>query len=105
MADENTQLPGIKVSESAGGLDALFAAGRILIYVLGSIPVLMTFIGTRDLIGFIAFWQSQEGLKLGAAIGSLITIGWGLWKTWRRGRQLAKLGASRKVPDAAIALK
>lgn len=89
----------IVVSKSAGLLDTLYAAMRYLVVVLGAVPILLKLLGDRDFAAIVAYFQSADGTALVAAIGALLTLAWGLFKTFKRGKQIANV-ADPTVPTA-----
>jgi hypothetical protein len=95
----------IVVSENAGAIDTLTAAGRYAMVLIAAVPMLLTVIGTHDLVQIIAFLQGADGVKLVAALVGLGTIAYGLIKTHKRGRQVADVAASPEVPQKIAALK
>lgn len=103
MTDHTT--PPIKVGANAGLIDTLTAAGRYLVAIVTAVPILMTLLGQRDLVSIIAYFQSAEGTTLIAAIGGLVTIGYGLFKTRKRGAQLANVAADDRVPASVASIK
>lgn len=78
----------IVVSKHAAILDTLKAAGRYVGVVVTAVPLLMTLIGNRNFSGLVAYFTSADGTTLFAAIGGLITLGYGLYRTFKRGDQL-----------------
>jgi hypothetical protein len=95
----------IVVNANAGIVDLLTAAGRYLAVIAATLPILLTFFSTRDIIGFIAYLQSEDGLKFAAALGGLVTLAYGLWKTHKRGAQVATVAADPAVPDRVAQIK
>lgn len=97
--------PEIKVSANAGLIDTLTAAGRMAVVIIGSIPILLQFLGDRNLIGLVNYFRTEDGTALTTAAVALFMLGWGLWKTHRRGGQIATVAANPRVPDSVAALK
>lgn len=95
--NETTPTP-IVVSENAGIIDTLTAAGRYLMVIIGTVPLLLTLFGNRDFAGIVAFFQGTQGASLLTALVALATLAYGLWKTHKRGAEIATVAASPKVP-------
>lgn len=103
MVDQATK--PIVVRENAGTIDLLTSLARQLVYIMGAIPILLTLLGTRDVVGIIAYLQSSDGVKLLAAAGTIFTAAYGLYKSRKRGAQVATVAADRRVPDSLAQLK
>lgn len=97
--------PPVVVSANAGLLDTLMAAGRLLVIILGAIPLLYTLLGKHDFAGLLAYFHGAEGATLIGAMSSLAAIAWALWKSHKRGAQVAAVAADVRVPDAVATLK
>jgi hypothetical protein len=95
----------IVVSKSAGLLDTLYAAMRYVVVVLGAVPLLLKLLGDRDFAAIVAYFQGADGTALMTAIGALGTLLWGLFKTFRRGKQVANVASSTDVPNRIATLK
>ena len=95
----------IVVSKHAGLLDTLYALGRYFIVIVGAVPLLLKLLGARDLVGLIAYFQSADGAALVAAVSAVAALAFGLFKSFRRGRQVADVAANPKVPDRIATLK
>lgn len=84
MADSNDP---VVVNESA--LPAPIAAAlRYLVVIAGAIPILIQLIGAKDVVAIVAYFQSDAGATLLAAIGSLVTLAYGLFKTYKTKKTL-----------------
>lgn len=81
----------IEVRANTGIIDLLTAAGRYLVVIASTIPLLMTVLGTKDIVSIIAFFQGEDGAKLLAAVIGLGTFAYGLYKTRKRGAQAVVL--------------
>lgn len=101
MADN----PNIKVSSNAGIIDTLTAAGRYLVVIIGAVPILLGLLGKHDFSGLVAYFQGSDGAQLVAAVGALVALAYGLFKTFRRGDQMASVAANPAVPDRVASLK
>lgn len=95
----------IVVGANAGILDLLAAAGRYLVVIIGAVPLLLQLLGARDFAAIIAYFQSADGSALIAAVGALIALGYGLFKTHKRGAEVAAVAANPKVPDSVAQIK
>lgn len=95
----------IVVNANAGILDTIYAALRYLTVLAASIPILMQLLGTRDVTAIVAYFQDDGGKALIAAAVGLGTLAWGLFKTHKRGAQVATVGASSLVPNTVAKLK
>lgn len=90
----------IVVNANAGNIDLLTAAGRYLTVITAAIPILLTLFGSRDIIGVITYLQSEDGVKFTAALVGLATLAYGLWKTRKRGAQIATVAQDSRVPES-----
>jgi hypothetical protein len=97
----------IVVSANAGLIDAVTAAARYIVVIVGFITAVLGLFKTRDIAGLIAYIQSNGGEVL-AAVAGLVSIGtaaYGIFKTRKRGAQVATVAGSTKVPDSVASLK
>ena len=94
--------PPMKVSANAGLIDTLTAAGRYAVAIATALPILLTVLGTRDVLSWIEYFRSTDGSQLIAAVVGLGTILYGLWKTRGRGVQVAQLAVDPRVPNSII---
>jgi ABC-type nickel/cobalt efflux system permease component RcnA len=78
----------IEVSASTGGIDATTATLRYLIVTGLSFAVGSGWIDASNVEGVASFL---------IIVG---TAGYGLFKTWRRGKQIVKVAEDRRVPNA-----
>lgn len=102
--DDNTT-PPIKVGANAGLIDTLTAAGRYLVAIITAVPILLTLLGSRDVVSIIAYFQGADGTALIASVVGLATIAYGLFKTRKRGAQIANVAADTRVPASVASLK
>ena len=94
MAEENQP---VEVSENV--LPApLAAALRYLIVISGALPILLTIFGTRDIVAAIAYFQSAPGQQFVAAVISLFTLVYGLFRTYRTKKTL--VAAAKAAPNS-----
>jgi hypothetical protein len=80
--------PPIVVNENAGIIDLLTAAGRYLVVIVTIVPALLALFKARDIAGIINFLRGNEGAALLAAVIGFGTLAYGLFKTFRRGKQV-----------------
>ncbi len=95
----------IEVSANEAGLDLFQALGRYITVILTSVPVVLALVGKRDINEFIAYLQSNEFAVLASALVSLGTLGYGLFKTHKRGAQVVSVAGDSAVPDRIARLK
>lgn len=95
----------VKVSSNAGVTDPLLAAGRLLLIVIGTLPVLITLLKARDLASLIAFFQGSEGATFIAAVSGLAAVVFALLKSRKRAVQVVAVAADRRTPDAVAQIK
>lgn len=95
----------IVVSANAGWHDLLFAFGRYLLVIVGFAPVILPLIREVDLFGLFALLQSSEGAKLVGAVGGAVALVWGLFKSHKRGSQVADVATNPAVPDSIATTK
>jgi hypothetical protein len=94
---ETVTMP-IVVSEKAGIIDLLTAAGRYAVVIFTIFPALLALFKARDIAGVISFLQGNQGAALLAAVIGLGTLAYGLIKTRRRGAQLVT--AAEAAPNS-----
>lgn len=95
----------IVVSSNAGLIDSLQSAGRTLVVVLTAIPIILSFVGKHDLLGMIAYLQSVDGAQFIAAVTGIVTIVYGIYKSHKRGAQVASVASDLRVPAEVASLK
>lgn len=95
----DTVTPPIVVSANAGIIDLLTALGRYAIVIVTAIPILLKLLGTHDLVAIIAYLRGSDGTALTAAVIGIGTLLYGLWKTHKRGAQIATVALSPSVPE------
>lgn len=94
----------ITVSANAGAIDALQAAARLIVVVVTAVPILLQLIGKHDLVALIGYLQGQDGVAFIGAISGLLTIAYAIFKTHKRGAQIATVAADARVPDKVATL-
>jgi hypothetical protein len=81
------------VNQQQGILNPLAAAFRYLLVIIGSVPLLLKMLGEGQFAAIVAYFQSADGTALVAAIGALITLGIGLYRTFKYGDKLVEIAA------------
>lgn len=105
MPDSTT--PPIVVSENAGVIDGVQAAARYVGFLIGVVTALLAFVKTRDIAGAIEYVRSNLGQTISAVTG-LIGLGlaaYGVFKTHKRGAQIATVASSERVPASIATTK
>ena len=95
----------IVVRSNAGLIDSLQSAGRMLVILVTAIPIILSFVGKHDLLGMIAYLQSVEGAQFIAAVTGFATIAYGIYKSHKRGAQVASVASDDRVPAEVATLK
>lgn len=99
--------PKIRVSENAGAIDSIQAAARYASFLVTAVVAILGFLQAKDAVGLMAYIQSSGG-QIVAAVSGLAAFGiaaYGVFKTWKRGAQVATVAADPRVPDKIAALK
>jgi hypothetical protein len=98
MADEP-----IKVSANAGLIDGIQAAARYAVVIVGFVTAILGLLKTRDIGGMIVVVQNNGGEVLSAIAGliALATAAYGVFKSGKRGGQLATAATDPDVPDSS----
>lgn len=100
MVDE-TPTP-IVVPKNAGVIDSVQAAIRLIGFLITAFMSIVGFLKAGDIAGLLAFIQSSGG-QIFAAVSGLVALaiaGYGVFKTHKRGAQIATVAASPKVPNS-----
>jgi hypothetical protein len=95
----------VLVSSNQSLIDTLTAGGRLLLVVLSTAPAAALLIRKGDLIALYDYFHTEQGTALLAAIAGLISIGYGLYKSYVRGKQLTVVASSTKVPAEVADIK
>jgi hypothetical protein len=95
--------PPIEVSESTAGMDSSTALLRQVTLILGAVPTLLLFLGKKDFIGLLNWFQGTEGVAFAGAVALIVALVWGQIKTFRRGKQMVV--AAEDPRNEAIRLK
>ena len=99
MADQ------IVVSKNAGFFDTLTAAGRLITVIGATAPAAALLIKKHDLIGLYDYFQSQPGIALSCAVIGLVSLICGLYKSFKRGTQVASVATNPTVPPEVATTK
>lgn len=103
MVDNPAAKP-VVVSPNQGAVDTVTALGRLILVVLSTAPAAALLIKKHDLVGLYDYFHTNQGQALGAAIIGLVSFGYGAYKSWKRGRQVATVAADPKVPSSVAKL-
>jgi hypothetical protein len=97
----------IKVSANAGLVDSVQAALRYVVVLVTFVTAVLALLKTRDIAGLISYIQSHGGEVLGAVSGliALGTAAYGVFKSHKRGDQVAAVASSSQVPESVASLK
>lgn len=91
-----------KVSAHAGGIDALTASLRYLVVILTAVPAVIGLISAHDLVGLYQYFKGNEGSSVIAALVALGTAGYGIFKSLKRGTQVADAAANPAVTNLEL---
>lgn len=84
---------------TAGAIqETIFAALRVLGVLIGGGTAVLGFVGKRDLAGLTAYVQSSDFTAVAGAIAAIVSLGYGMWRTYRRKQALVMIADT--VPDA-----
>ncbi len=88
---------GPVVVNAGASLAPLAAAARYAVVIAGAIPILMTLAGEGGVDAIVEYFKGEHGSAFIAAIGSLATLGYGLYKTYKTKKTL--LAAATAAPN------
>lgn len=97
----------VKVSSTQGVIDAITAAARYAGVLATFTIALLGLVKVRDIAGMIAYIQANGGQAL-AAFSGLVAIGtaaYGVFKSHKRGDQVATVAAAPEVPNYVATIK
>jgi hypothetical protein len=97
MIDEAKQ---IVVTKTQGRWDTIAASLRLMAIVASTAPAAALLVRKGDLIGLYDYFHSEPGVALLAALGGLASGGFAIYKSWKRGTQLASVASDHRVPDS-----
>lgn len=97
----------VVVSANAGVIDSIQAASRYIVVIVGFITAALGLLKVHDIAGMIALIQSNGGQMLAAISGliALATAAYGVFKSHKRGAQIATVAADPRVPDKVASTK
>jgi fumarate reductase subunit D len=97
----------IVVTSAQGVTDALQALIRYLVVIVGFFAGLGKLIGQQNAVAATTYVQDNLGGLVAAVFGliALFTAAWGIYKTFKRGSQVATVAASDAVPNRVAHLK
>ena len=95
----------IVISSNAGLIDGIQSAARTLVILATAIPIMLSFLSKHDLVGMIGYLQSVEGAQVIATMTGLGTIAYGIYKSHKRGVQVANVARDIRVPAEVASLK
>lgn len=83
--------PKIAIETNAGIMDSVQAAIRYVVVIVTFVGAVLGLLKTKDIAGLIAYIQASGGQVLAAVLGliALLTAAYGVFKTHKRGTQLA----------------
>ncbi len=95
----------VVVSASQGIIDTTTAGLRLLAIILSVAPAAALVLRKGDLIAIYTFFHTQQGAAMLAAVTGLASLLFGLYKSYKRGTQVAAVAADPAVPDSVATLK
>ena len=97
----------IVVSANAGLIDSLQAAGRYAVVIIGFVTALLGLFKAHDIAGAVAYIQNNLG-QFASAVAGLIALGtaaYGVYKSKKRGTQIASVATNPDVPEEVATTK
>lgn len=97
----------VVVSKNAALIDGIQAVARYAVVIVGFVTAMLALFKVHDIAGMIAYIQANGGQALGAVTGiiALVTAAYGVFKSGKRGGQLAEVAADPEVPDHVAQVK
>jgi predicted enzyme related to lactoylglutathione lyase len=97
----------IVVPKNAGLIDGIQSVARYLIVIVGFVTAFLALLKVHDIAGMITLVQSNGGQVLGAISGliALGTAAYGVFKTSKRGSQVASVATNPDVDDSIATTK
>lgn len=90
------------VSKNQGIMNTLAAAVRYLLIIAGAVPLLLNLLGSGNFVAIVTYFQSDEGAGLVAAVGALVTLGIGLFRTFKHGNKLVEVAADPQNKNVVL---
>ena len=93
-----------KVSPNAGLVDGIQATARYLVVIVTAVIAVLGLLKTHDIAGLITYIQSNGGTVFAAITGliGLATAAYGVFKTQKRGGQVATAAAEPAVQSLEL---
>lgn len=95
----------VKVSANQSVIDTATAAGRLVLVVLSTAPAAALLVKKHDLVALYDYFHTDQGTALVAAVTGLASIIYGLYKSFKRGKQVADVAANPAVPSEVADIK
>lgn len=97
----------IKVASNTGLIDGIQATARYLVVIISFVTAVLSLLKVHDIAGIISLINSNGGDVLGAIAGliGLATAAYGIFKTQKRGAQIATVAANPAVPPEVADIK
>ena len=103
MVEEATK--PIVVRANQGIFDTATTMLRLLAIVTSTVPAAALVFQKHDLIALYDFFHTQQGTALLGALGGLASLLFGIYKSYKRGAQVATVAADPQVPDSVAMTK
>jgi hypothetical protein len=97
----------VVVPANAGLIDGAQAALRYIAFLITATTAILALLKAHDAAGLIAYIQANAG-QIGGAISGLIALGiaaYGVFKTHKRGAQIATVALNPAVPETVATTK
>ena len=95
----------VVVKPNQGAIDVIQTVARLVVVILSTAPAAALLIKKHDLVGLYDYFQSQPGVALLAAISGLASLAYGIYKSFKRGKQIATVAANPYVPSSVAEVK
>lgn len=95
----------VVAKSNQGVVDTMTAVMRLLLVILSTAPAAALFVKKGDLIGLYDYFHTNQGAALLAAVTGLMSLLYGIYKSYKRGAQIATVAASPAVPPTVATLK
>lgn len=105
MVDETPA--GVVVPANAGLIDGVQSALRSIGLLLTFAVAAAGFFKTKDFAGLVAYVNANGGQALAAvsAVGGFAIYAYGIYKSHKRGAQIATVASNDQVPDSVATTK
>lgn len=95
----------IIVKPNQGLLDSLSATARLLLIVTSTAPAAALFVRKGDLIGLYDYFHTEPGQALLLALSGLASGAFAIYKSHKRGAQIATVAQDSRVPAKVADVK